>query len=302
MMIINVMYLLLAIFSASILLASNTATLQNFFDKTISAYQKEQWEQVIESARKIVKEHKSSTLAKEAYYYLGVAHFHQGDFDLANRYLSKYLKKSPSPKFFEQVMQYKFQIAEEFRHGAKKHIFEWEKSPTWTPAREDAFEIYDEIIHTVPHNELAAKAMFGKALLQGYYKDYRESIDTLQTLIRKFPSHELVPDAYLEIQYLFLDICQQENLDPNILDLAFVNYQKFTAAFPGEERLNVAEDILQNIKEAFAHNFYETGLFYERTHKKEAAIIYYAKIISKFPDTETATKAQKRLDILQSNP
>ncbi len=296
------MRLIIGIFSVSLLYASPKESVQNFFDKTISAYQKEQWDQVIESANKIVKEHKSSTLAKEVFFYLGVAHFHTGDYDLANRYLSKYLKKSPSPKFFEQVMQYKLEIAEEFRHGAKKHIFSWEKSPTWTPAREDAFEIYDEIIHTIPHGDLAAKALFGKALLQGYYKDYKESIDTLQTLIRKFPSHELVPDAYLEIQYLFLDLCEQENLDPNILDHAYVNFRRFKESFPGEDRISVAEEILQSIKEAFAHNFYETGLFYERTHKQEAAIIYYAKIISKFPDTETARKAQKRLDQLQATP
>lgn len=294
-------HFLFLFFSFQLLIAKDEPSVQSFFDQVVTSFHDEKWEGTIDAAKKIIKEYKSSALAKEAYYYLGVAYFQNQDYDLANRYLSKYLKKAASPRFFEEVMEYKYLIAEEFRKGAKKHIFSWEKSPTWLPAREDALGIYDEIINTYPHDELAAKSLYGKALLQKYYQDFKEGIDTLQTLLRRFPFHEFAPLAYLEIEDLYLLQCKVENLDPNILELSYVNYQKFCKAFPGEERLDEALEKFNAIKEAFAHNFYETGRFYERTKKKNAATIYYSKVLSKFPETKAALSAQQRLDLLQKS-
>jgi outer membrane protein assembly factor BamD (BamD/ComL family) len=50
--------------------------------------------------------------------------------------------------------------------------------------------------------------------------------------------------------------------------------------------------------EVYAKDLYETAKFYERTKKPKAAIIYYNKIVSKYPDTPTAIASQKRLEVL----
>jgi outer membrane protein assembly factor BamD (BamD/ComL family) len=293
------MRIFLFLFFISSLFCKEVQTAQDFFDKAVTAFHNQQWGQVINAGKHIVKEHRQSLFAKEAYFYLGAAYFHENDFDMANRYFSKYLENAPSPKFFEQTMRFKFRIAEAFRKGAKKHLFTWEKAPSWIPGREEAFAIYDEVIHSFPHDELAAKALFGKAKLQGYYKDFKDAIDTLQTLIRQFPSNDIIAEAYLELQYLYLDVCKRENLDPNLLDMAYLNLERFKKAFPGEERLQDATKIFQEIKEVFAHNFYETGRFYERTNKRQAAIIYYKKILVQFPQTHAAAQAKIRLDALE---
>jgi tetratricopeptide (TPR) repeat protein len=59
--------------------------------------------------------------------------------------------------------------------------------PKWIPALEDALSIYDEVIMALPHHELGAKALYGKARLLFKDEDYKASIETYQALIRRFP-------------------------------------------------------------------------------------------------------------------
>lgn len=275
------------------------ASAQEYYGMITSSYQSQKWDDLVLNCKILLENFRETPFAKDAEYYLAVGYFYLNDYDLANRRLSDYLKDSASPKFFEESLYYKFQIAEKFREGAKKHIIKWEKSPQWLPAREDALKIYDEVINTLPYHELAAKAMFGKAKIHAYFEEFRQGIETLQVLIRRFPGHELSAESYLEIGRIYLQQCKAQSLDPDLLDSVEVNLRKFRKAFPGEERWPEAEKTLNDMKEVFAESLYETARFYERTKKPGAAIIYYSKVVSKFPETKSAEKSSKRLEVLR---
>ena len=273
-------------------------SVQEYYGYVTSAYQNQDWQTLIDTCRIVLFYFKDTPFAQDSQYYLGVGYFYLGDYDFANQELSTYLKEGSSPKFFEDAIYHKYLIAEKFRDGAKKHLMNWEKAPQWLPAKEDAIKIYDEVINTLPYHDLSAKSLFGKARIQTEFEEFRPSIETLQLLIRRFPKHELAVESFLEIGRIYLQQCKTLSLDPDVLDSCEVNLKKFCHAFPGEERWEEAKSTLDELKELFASNLFDTGKFYERTHKKQAALIYYSKVISKFPDSKSAAKSRKRVESL----
>ena len=68
--------------------------------------------------------------------------------------------------------------------------------------------------------------------------------------------------------------------------------------FPSHPKVAAIEEMLVEMRELFAGELYKTAQFYERTKKPKAAMIYYSKILSKYPGTQVSLQSQKRLDVL----
>jgi outer membrane protein assembly factor BamD len=261
----------------------------------IDFFQSQKWRRLIEEARLLIQEFPDSPFSKEALYYAGMGYFKTGDYEFANDFFSRYLKDEMTPKFFDQVIRYKFEIAKQFEQGSKRHVFGWEKMPTWLPAYDAAIEIYDEVITTLPRDDLAAESLYRKAVLLLKIETYQKSVEAFQTLIRRFPKHPLASDGYLGVAEVYLTRCKKEFPDTDLLDLAEINLRKFRSHFPGESRLEIAQKKLLEMKEKLAEDLFEMGAFYERTKKKNAASLYYSMILKKYPETKTARRSRGRL-------
>jgi outer membrane protein assembly factor BamD (BamD/ComL family) len=279
-----------------------TMSVQEHYSAAVDAYQNKNWDEVIHHSVIVIKNFSSTPFAQEAYFFLGVGYFHSGEMEFANRFLTKYLKKQATPKHFEEAIHYKFKIAEKYHRGAKKHVLGFETLPKWIPAREEAIGIYDEVITALPHHDLSAHALFGKAKLLLKDEEFKSSIETYQTLIRRFPKHPLAAESYIGIGEVYLLEAQAEYPDQDFLDLAEINLRKFRNDFPGDEKLMVADKMYSDMKEVYASDLYDTGRFYERTSKPQAAYIYYNRILAKYSETRVSELASKRLSRLKYTP
>jgi len=273
---------------------------QEHYSGMIDAFESLDWKRLIREAQIISRNFSSTPYARDVAYYLGVAYFHMGDYELANVEFTDYLTRQATPKFFDSAIQYKFEIAEGFRTGKKKHFLGLQALPKWTPAGSDAISIYDEVISAYPHHELAAYSLFGKAQILSKREDFRASIEAYQTLIRRFPKHPLSIESYIGIGEVYLSQAEAEYPDPDFLDLAELNLRKFKTSFPGEEKLEIAEGNFIRMQDYYASCFFDTAKFYERTKKWGAAKIYYQKILATYPNSEIATKSKARLENIQA--
>ncbi|MCB1117344.1 MAG: outer membrane protein assembly factor BamD [Chlamydiia bacterium] len=275
----------------------------DFFSAAQSAEHEKNWKGVVHNCHVVVTTYENSPFAPEALFMMGVAYFEMGENELANECFSDYLKKQTTPEEFEQAIRYKFEIARRFEDGAKMHMMGWKHMPKWMPAKELAIEIYDEVVATLPRHELASEGLYRKAHLLYELKDYKLAIDAYQALIRRFPKHARAPDSYLGIGKVYIKQCEEEFKDPQYLDQAEINLRKFRADFPAEDRLVNAEQMLLEMKEKYAADLFETGQFFERTKKAQAATLYYYNIVNRYPGTEAAKKSEMRLSKLNySNP
>jgi outer membrane protein assembly factor BamD (BamD/ComL family) len=258
----------------------------------------EDWWAVIDYATMISYNFPTTPFAQEASYLMGEAYYKLNQLESSNECFTAYLNHVVSPKHFEQAIEYKFNIAEQFANGAKKRLFSSIKMPAWVPAREDCLEIYDEVIAALPHSDFAAQSLLNKARVQCDFEDFKPSIETLDILVRRFPKHDLAAEGYVEKGKVYLKQCQAQNLDPDLLDLAEVNLRKFRLAFPREPRLVESEKFLSEMQEIFAQNLFETGTFFERTKKIPASVIYYKKVVATYPKTEAAEASREKLEKL----
>lgn len=258
------------------------------------------WWTVIDTADTIAYHFPESPFGQEAAYQCAEAYFKMGQYELANQCLSNYLNQ-PSPKHFEEAIQYKFALAELYRNGTKLRLFDSHKMPKIVPSEEEAVKLYDEVITTLPHHDIAASSLMGKAKIQIEMEEFKSSIETLQLLIRRFPKQELSAAAFLEVNRAYLLQCQAEHLDLDLLDLAEMNTRKFHLAFPREAKLDEAEKLLADMRELYAANLLDTGRYYEKIKKLPASIIYYTKVVAKYPSTSAAKDAREKLEQLQAD-
>ncbi len=275
-----------------------TLSVQEHYSLARQALEQKNWPEVIRQSQVIVKNFPGTAFSWDCYFYLGEAYFHLRELELSNSSFSVYLKQV-APKFFEQAIEYKFQIAQRFESGDRLPLLGIEGMPRWIPAFREAIDIYDEVIMALPQHDLAVQSLLGKGNLLFKEKEYKECIETFQTLIRRFPKHPLACDSYIAITQTYLTQSKEEYPDPDVLDLAEINAKKFKADFPSHPKVAVLDGMLEEMKELFAGELYKTAQFYERTKKSGAAVIYYSKIVSKYPTTQICVKSQKRLDVLR---
>ncbi|MFA6502359.1 MAG: tetratricopeptide repeat protein, partial [Parachlamydiales bacterium] len=274
-------------------------SVQDYYSYANYAFEKQQWSDVVDYCRVIIQKYPQSIFTKDALFYLGVSYFNLKEYELSNRYFTRYLKDDFNPKYFEESMHYKFSIAEKFKEGSKKRLFG--KGPKLIVADDDALAIYDEIISSMPLHELAIKSLFSKGQILLETEEYKDSVLTFEQIVSKFPKHELAIESFIQIGKVYLKQTNYKKQDLDNLELAELNLKNLKDAQPQEtEKIKELETILLQMKEIFANGFLEIADFYKRTNKKEAAIIYYSKILNAFPQTQVAVLAKEKIDQLNA--
>src|SRR3990167_6947284 len=93
------------------------------------AMKDQDWWGVVDYAKIISQHFPESPFAQETPFLIAESYFKMGQLELANEHFTSYLNRSASPKHFEEVIHYKFNIAEQFRNGVKKPLFGFHKFP-----------------------------------------------------------------------------------------------------------------------------------------------------------------------------
>lgn len=275
----------------------HTLSPEEYFLIGKEAFEGKQWRRALKYLGMAIQRAPQTTFALESYYYRGIAYYNLDELDHANRSFDAYLRSQTNPRYFQEALLYKFEIAERYRGGAARRCFGMKSLPKWGSGTETAFEIYDELAAALPTDDLGAKALFYKGCLLRQIGEYDEAVGAFQTVIRRFPKHELAPESYLFINATYMDQSRKlHNLD--LITFAEMNLNRFRLAYPRDDRIQKVEEGILHIKEQHARGFFEMGRFYERIHQPGASVIYYRKALHDFPETHIAELCRSRLSCL----
>ncbi|OGN64902.1 MAG: hypothetical protein A2888_03045 [Chlamydiae bacterium RIFCSPLOWO2_01_FULL_28_7] len=272
-----------------------------YYSITRNSFENQNWVDVINRSKFIIKNYPDSPFIKDILFYAAVSYYNVEDLELSNKYFTRYLKGDFAPAYFEEVIQYKYSIAEKFKNGSRKRAFGWKKGPKLIDSEEDALFIFDEVIASMPNHELACKSMFSKAQIKLSYHEYKEAVEIYQNLIKRFPRDDLAIQSFVEIAKTFRiqTTYKQQNFD--ILELAKLNLSKLKENYSyEEEKILEVENILSEMNEIFAKGLLDTANFYENSKKIPACKMYYTKVIKNFPNTKSANAAKEKLNKLES--
>lgn len=265
------------------------------YQNIVNSFKEERWSDVIAASEHGLKFNEFGNYKDEIRYMMGVASLRNGQLLTADRHFSVYLDHSDFPKHFEEVLRYKFDIAETVRGAEKFPWFTARDLPPRARSLKMGIKNYGEVASSLPNSELASKATFGKGWLEYENGDYSDSVETFEHLIKYYPRDPLVQDAYVAIMRVYLTKAQTHYADPDYYDLARINLERFHEAFGKDEKTGKANALFTQIQEVYAKDLYETAQFYDRTKKPKSSKIYYTQIIDKYPDTITAEKSRKNL-------
>lgn len=279
--------------------SSKKLTDMELFNAAVQEMEHSSWKSALNDFSAIRTAHKESKVFDDALYFQAVCNYHLMEYDVANKLLTEYLGSKYKLKFFEDALSYKLAIANKFKEGAKKHLFDSEKFPKWLPAKEDALEIYDEIISTIPNHDLAAQALFEKGTLLQQLQDFKTSLESFHALIKRFSKHPLTPDSYLAIGEIYYIQSHSEYRNSDLLEMAQINLKKFISNFPRDEKVEKAKKFYNDMREIHAKGLYDIGMFYERIKKPKASVIYYVTALEKFPDSPSSNLCKDRLHNLE---
>lgn len=260
-----------------------------------NAISAKRWGEAIGHLRKIISHDPAFATQSEVFYYLGIALFNTCEDHCANQSFTQYLQSSQNPAHFNDAIKYKFMIAERYRSGQRKRLYGLRALPRFANTQEDALDLYDEVTTSLPYDELSAYALYSKGWLLEKMGDYRSSIDTFQTLIYRFPKHEIIPQTYYAIITVYAHQSYIEYQNPDFLALAEIQLDQFKEEYPNDPLVAEAEAELMQIKEIQSWGLYKTGGFYERLCQPQAAALYYANAINLFPNTCIAEKCRRHL-------
>lgn len=272
---------------------------EEHFQAGLDAVHQSQWRVACDQFEYLRQGSPDSPWTKEALYYLGVCYFQLGALLDANRCFSQYLDRDSTPRHFAEVFEYKIRIAEAWRDGSRKHLFNARQLPRWQSAKSDALALYEEIFTALPGHDLGARALFAHAELLANRNELSEAIERYQAFLLRFPKHPQAPESFLRIAQIYLEQSRHESHNPDLLPLAEINLRKFRQEFPMDERLLQAEGKLDEMKEVFAQALFDTGRFFERTNKPVSAAVYYQSILRDFPQTAIAITSTERLANLE---
>jgi TolA-binding protein len=282
--------------------AKNLATesIEAHFQRGLDALKLRKWNDACDQFHIVIASFEEASLAQEARYYLGVALYELGEFDLANDSLNEYLKKNNSPSHLEDVHRYKLSIAQKLAEGARRHPFGMQSLPRIMSGEELAVTIFDEVAAALPHHDLAAIALLGRATIQHNQELYLQAVETYQTVIRRFPESAFALKAFLGVTTSYEAALKREPQNVDVLALAEINYKEFCRVFPQAEEVKTVEMSVTKMQEIYSDALYQTGLLYERMSQPKSAVVYYSLAASKFPASEAAQRSRERMKELVS--
>ncbi len=271
-----------------------------YFNSGMQWLKEKKYQKALPCFLMITHHFKNSVHYQDSLLAIGQCFFLLNQYDLANASLSEYLTQSPNKENFQLTLNLKYSIAEKYAQGYRKHLNGLEGLPRIENSTSDAYKIYDEVCSIVGDKNLAAKALFSKALLLKKKKSLDEALKTFQDFTKQFPQHPLCLSSFIEISEIYLKQSLSEAQNTNYLSLALLNQELATTRFSICEELNPIEANINKMKEHYASNLFKTGIFYQKKKKKEAAKIYFETSIRNYPNTKAAQDSKKQLQSIKT--
>lgn len=274
-------------------------TANEYFSSGVKLLQEKKYQKALPCFLMITHHFKNSIYYQDSLLSIGQCFFSLNQYDLANAALSQYLTLFPNKDNFNLAINLKYDIAEKYSQGYRKHFNGWEGFPRIENSTLDAYKIYDEVYSIMEDKNLAAKALFSKASLLKKKKSLDEALTAFQDFIKQFPQHPFCLNSFIEISEIYLQQSLSESHNTTYLSLALLNQELASAKFPSCDELTVIKENINKMEEYYASNLFKLGVFYQKKNKKKAAKIYFTTSIRNYPNTKAAENSKKKLQAIK---
>ena len=259
-------------------------------------YNAKEYERAISEFKKLVHQFARSKEAPEAQYYMGLSYEATGRYYEAYQAYQKALEEFPYTERFDEMVERQYHVGEFFYGGAKVKVW---KIPLY-PSYEKAAEIFQKITDNAPFGKFADKAQYMAGEAYKKANMYNEASLAFMKVLNNYPKSEYAERAKFQVAYCSLKASPLPGYDDQTTEKAIEEYRSFIEEHPGSEFVNDAKDALNLLLEKKAEGDYKVAEFYDKQNKLDSAKVYYADIVSKYPNTTWAASARERLRAIKA--
>ena len=247
--------------------------------------------ELVTAVKKHLKKFPGDPTCEEALILAGEAEYDNEQLYQAFSWYEKQLSRYPSGPFSERALLREMQIGKGLMGGEKRHL--WRVIPM--KAADEGIEILQKVAEHAPGTKLAEDALMHIGDWRFERGEFKEAIETYDQFMKLMPRSRMAPQAMLNGARATLEMYRGVEYDESPLLEAGDRYLFFQETYPQIARREDVDQILSGIEDARAERLMHCAGFYERTHRPEAAVYYYRKILEEFPGTYYASSAETTL-------
>lgn len=268
------------------------STSKEQLDKAEQYEKKGEIEDAARAYKAIVKTWPLSPNAPEGQYRFASMLYKLYEFQAAFKEFQNCLEKYPETEHFDDILKYQYDIACLFLAGERQKVW---KIPT-LPSMEKTVEMFEQVIKNGPYSNYAAMAQLKIGFAREKQHRWDDAVKAYQDLIKKYPKSNLADDAQFQIGYAYFQASKESEYDQTATDRAITSFEDYLTKYPSSEKATQAQENIDKMKKGQAEGIMKVAKFYDRDHKYDAALIYYNSVIQKYPNTDLANQATKRID------
>ncbi len=163
------------------------------------------------------------------------------------------------------------------------------------PAFDDGADLMWDIADREGNSPMSLRALTTLAENQERRQKYFDAYQTWAEIATRWPTGKIGQESLLRMAQELHASYTGPEYDAAALASARSYYEDFIGRYPDlAEALNVGEELAM-IQEQLAYKAYQTGFYYERTDKPDAAAMYYDKVLDEWPESKAAVMAAQRV-------
>ncbi len=246
---------------------------------------------------KLARTFPESAESERAYLGAGRCRFLEGRFREAAERLAELRRRFPKTELLDAAAEMEIAIGRSWlnRKGEGSAL----------PPRKRASEaqpLFERILRDDPMSRWADDALLGVGLCLKEKGLYDAAVEKFRELIEKYPWSELKAEAEMrmvECAALAEPSAEHEDAEERkaMARLAAARDEAAVAGRKIDEGLLGATERM--LMERRARKEFDTGMFYERNGRRRAAELRYELILARYPGTEWAAVAKRRLEALR---
>jgi outer membrane protein assembly factor BamD (BamD/ComL family) len=251
----------------------------------------------------ICKKYAETDIAPQAHHILGHLYIQAGQYAKGIEHFQFIAHNYTQYERYDDVVKEQFEVAEMFMQGREKHRF---KFLPWGKDTSTTITFFQGVTSMAPSTDYASRALFYTAQLEFENNHKVKAIEALDRLIEDYPSHRLVPEAYLLKGDIYLSLVYSPQNDQGATQKAIQCYENFLILFEKSHLLpkliKRAQDSLRHAQELFAQSRLVLGDFFlYKRHYGTGAIQFYNEAQLIAPSTDIATQADKRIESIYTH-
>ena len=190
---------------------------------------------------------------------------------------------------YEEALNHQFRIANMLMERRPK-IFKFLAAP------ERALPLFKKIVKNAPNWKKTAEAQCYIGHIHELLGEYDEAVASYQVMLVKYPNDQLAAAAAFGRAKSLCAIATKRPRDKEQTAAAVLSLKRFVTKYRDSEDIQEAGERLKVYSEKLANMYYEPAEFYDTVAKRpKSAIIVYRDFLRRFPMSDKARTARKRI-------